>query len=102
MTVIPLGNRITLKRVPRDTVTKGGIIIPDTAQKRAHEGVVERVGPGRCDESGVRRPIDLKAGDRVLFGPYVQGTAVNGRADDDDTLFLVDADEIDAVIGSAE
>ena len=71
----PLHDRVVVKRVEEDTKTKGGIIIPDTAQEKPMQGEVIAVGPGGRDEAGKLIPLDVKAGDRVLFGKW-SGTEV--------------------------
>jgi chaperonin GroES len=71
----PLHDRVVLKRIEAEEKTSGGIIIPDTAKEKPQEGEVVAVGPGGRDEAGKLIPIDLKAGDRVLFGKW-SGTEV--------------------------
>jgi chaperonin GroES len=71
----PLHDRVVVKRVTAEEKTAGGIIIPDTAQEKPQQGEVVAVGPGGRDESGKLIPIDVKAGDRVLFGKW-SGTEV--------------------------
>ena len=71
----PLHDRVVLKRIEAEEKTSGGIIIPDTAKERPQQGEVVAVGPGGRDEAGKLIPIDLKAGDRVLFGKW-SGTEV--------------------------
>ena len=71
----PLHDRVVVKRVDEDTKTKGGIIIPDTAQEKPMQGEIIAVGPGGRDENGKLIPIDVKAGDIVLFGKW-SGTEV--------------------------
>ena len=71
----PLHDRVVLKRIEAEEKTFGGIIIPDTAKERPQQGEVVAVGPGGRDEAGKLIPIDLKAGDRVLFGKW-SGTEV--------------------------
>jgi chaperonin GroES len=71
----PLHDRILVRRVESEEKTKGGIIIPDTAQEKPSQGEIIAVGPGGRDESGKLIPIDIKAGDRVLFGKW-SGTEV--------------------------
>ena len=71
----PLHDRVVVKRVAEEEKTAGGIIIPDTAKEKPQEGRVVAVGPGGRDESGKLIPIDLKTGDRVLFGKW-SGTEV--------------------------
>ena len=71
----PLGDRVLVKRVEEESKTKGGIIIPDTAKEKPQEGEVVAVGPGARDESGKVNALELKAGDRILFGKW-SGTEV--------------------------
>jgi chaperonin GroES len=71
----PLHDRVVVKRLDAEEKTKGGIIIPDTAKEKPSQGEVVAVGPGGRDESGKLIPIDVKAGDRVLFGKW-SGTEV--------------------------
>ena len=71
----PLHDRVVIRRIEGEEKTKGGIIIPDTAKEKPQEGEVVAVGPGARDESGKLQPLDLKAGDRVLFGKW-SGTEV--------------------------
>ena len=71
----PLHDRVVVKRLESDTKTKGGIIIPDTAKEKPQEGEVIAVGPGARDESGKVVALDVKAGDRILFGKW-SGTEV--------------------------
>jgi chaperonin GroES len=75
MKFCPLHDRVVVKRIDAEEKTAGGIIIPDTAKEKPQQGEVVAVGPGGRDESGKLIPIDLKAGDRVLFGKY-SGTEV--------------------------
>jgi chaperonin GroES len=85
----PLHDRVVVKRVEEDTMTKGGIIIPDTAQEKPMQGKVIAVGPGGRDESGKLIPIDVKAGDYVLFGKW-SGTEV--KIDGDELLIMKESD----------
>jgi chaperonin GroES len=66
----PLHDRVVVKRIDAETKTKGGIIIPDSAKEKPQEGQVVAVGPGGRDETGKLIPIDVKTGDRVLFGKW--------------------------------
>jgi chaperonin GroES len=75
MKIRPLQDRVIVKRVKEEEKTKGGIIIPDTAKEKPIEGEVIAVGNGKVQEDGKIRPLDIKAGDRVLFGKYA-GTEV--------------------------
>jgi chaperonin GroES len=91
----PLHDRVVVKRVAEEEKTKGGIIIPDTAKEKPQEGEVVAVGPGGRDEAGKLIPIDLKPGNRVLFGKW-SGTEV--KIDGDDLLIMKESD-IMGVIG---
>ena len=71
----PLHDRVVVRRLEQEEKTAGGIIIPDTAKEKPQEGEVVAVGPGARDEQGKLQPLDLKAGDRVLFGKW-SGTEV--------------------------
>jgi len=70
MKVRPLQDRVIVKRLAEEEKTKGGIIIPDTAKEKPGEGEVIAVGSGKADDKGKIRPLDVKKGDRVLFGKY--------------------------------
>ena len=85
----PLGDRILVKRVEEETKTKGGIIIPDTAKEKPQEGEVISVGAGARDDSGKIVPLELKAGDRILFGKW-SGTEV--KLDGEDLLIMKESD----------
>ncbi len=85
----PLGDRVLIKRVEEEAKTKGGIIIPDTAKEKPQEGEVVAVGPGARDENGKVQPLDVKKGDRILFGKW-SGTEV--KVDGDDLLIMKESD----------
>jgi chaperonin GroES len=70
MKIRPLQDRVVVKRVAEEDKTKGGIIIPDTAKEKPVEGEVVAVGSGRVQKDGSQRPLELKKGDRILFGKY--------------------------------
>jgi chaperonin GroES len=70
MKVRPLHDRVLVKRIEEETQTKGGIIIPDTAKEKPQEGRVIAVGSGKVLDDGTLRPLEVKAGDRILFGKY--------------------------------
>ena len=70
MSFRPLHDRVVVRRIEQESKSKGGIIIPDTAKEKPQEGEVIAVGPGARDESGKVQPLDVKAGDRVLFGKW--------------------------------
>ena len=90
----PLGDRVLVKRVEEEEKTKGGIIIPDTAKEKPQEGVVLAVGPGARDESGKVQPLDVKTGDRILFGKW-SGTEV--KMDGQDLLIMKESDILGVV-----
>ena len=77
----PLGDRVLVKRVEEESKTKGGIIIPDTAKEKPQEGEVVSVGPGARDDQGKVNALELKAGDRILFGKW-SGTEVKIHGED--------------------
>jgi chaperonin GroES len=91
----PLHDRVVVKRIDAEAKSKGGIIIPDTAKEKPQEGEVVAVGPGGRDENGKLIAIDLKAGDRVLFGKW-SGTEV--KLDGDELLIMKESD-IMGVVG---
>jgi chaperonin GroES len=94
MNVRPLHDRVLVKRVEEKEVVKGGIIIPDTAKEKPMEGEVIAVGNGKVMDDGKRAAMDVKAGDRILFGKY-SGTEI--KIDDQDYLIMRE-DEILAVL----
>ena len=85
----PLHDRVVVRRIDAEEKTKGGIIIPDTAKEKPQEGEIVAVGPGARDESGKVAALDVKAGDRVLFGKW-SGTEV--RIDGEDLLIMKESD----------
>ncbi|KAA5603164.1 co-chaperone GroES [Blastochloris sulfoviridis] len=85
----PLHDRVVVKRIDAEQKTAGGIIIPDTAQEKPQQGEVVSVGPGARDEAGKLVPLDVKAGDRVLFGKW-SGTEV--KIDGQDLLIMKESD----------
>jgi chaperonin GroES len=85
----PLHDRVVVKRIEGEEKTKGGIIIPDSAKEKPQEGQIVAVGPGARDESGKLVPLDVKAGDRVLFGKW-SGTEV--KIDGEDLLIMKESD----------
>jgi len=95
MNVRPLHDRVLVKRVEEKEVVKGGIIIPDTAKEKPMEGEVIAAGPGKTMDDGKRAALDVKPGDRILFGKY-SGTEI--KVDDQDYLIMRE-DEILAIIG---
>jgi chaperonin GroES len=95
MNVRPLHDRVLVKRVEEKEVVKGGIIIPDTAKEKPMEGEVIEVGSGKVMDDGKRAAMDVKKGDRILFGKY-SGTEI--KIDDVDYIIMRE-DEILAVLG---
>jgi chaperonin GroES len=85
----PLHDRVVVKRLGEEEKTAGGIIIPDTAQEKPMEGKVIAVGPGERSDDGKLTPLDVKAGDRILFGKW-SGTEV--KIDGDDLLIMKESD----------
>jgi chaperonin GroES len=85
----PLHDRVVIERIDADTKSAGGILIPDSAQEKPSQGQIVAVGPGGRDEAGKLIPIDLKTGDRVLFGKW-SGTEV--KIDGKDLLIMKESD----------
>ena len=85
----PLADRMVVRPIEREEVTKGGIVLPDTAKEKPQEGEVLAVGPGRMSDDGVRIPMDIKKGDIVLYSKY-GGTEV--KAEDEDLIILRESD----------
>jgi chaperonin GroES len=81
MKVKPLNDRVLVKRTEELTVTKGGIVIPDTAKEKPIEGKVVAVGPGKMSDQGQRMALQVKEGDKVLFGKY-SGTEIKVEGDE--------------------
>jgi chaperonin GroES len=93
----PLHDRVVVRRLESEERTKGGIIIPDTAKEKPQEGEVVAVGPGARDESGKIQPLDLKAGDRILFGKW-SGTEV--KIDGEELLIMKESDFMGVIEGT--
>ena len=94
----PLHDRVVVRRIESEEKTKGGIIIPDTAKEKPQEGEVIAVGPGARDESGKLVPLDLKAGDRILFGKW-SGTEI--KLEGEELLIMKESDVMGVVEGRA-
>ncbi len=94
MSFRPLGDRVLVKRVEEEAKTKGGIIIPDTAKEKPQEGEVIAVGPGTRNDKGEQVALDVKAGDRILFGKW-GGTEV--KLNGEDLLILKESDILGVV-----
>ena len=97
MSFRPLGDRVLVRRIEEEAKTKGGIIIPDTAKEKPQEGEILAVGPGARDEAGKRVELDVKAGDRILFGKW-SGTEV--KIDGEDLIIMKESDILGIVDGS--
>ncbi len=89
MKIKPLSDRILVRRLEAEEKTKGGIIIPDTAKEKPREGKIVAVGDGRVDEDGKRRPLAVRAGDKVLFNSYA-GTDI--KIDGEEFLIMKEED----------
>ena len=93
----PLHDRVVVRRIEADVKTAGGIIIPDTVKEKPQEGEVIAVGPGALDDSGKRVTLDVKAGDRILFGKW-SGTEV--KIDGEELLIMKESDIMGVVEGT--
>ena len=93
----PLGDRVLVKRVEEEEKTKGGIIIPDTAKEKPQEGEVIAVGPGGRDDAGKIHALDVKAGDRILFGKW-SGSEV--KIDGEDLIIMKESDVLGVMASS--
>ena len=85
----PLGDRVVVKPTPREEMTKSGIVLPDTAKEKPQEGLILAVGPGRILDDGKREAMDVKVGQKVLYGKYA-GTEF--KVDEDDLLIVSQKD----------
>ena len=94
----PLHDRVVVRRIEEDERTPGGIIIPDTAKEKPQQGEVIAVGPGARDEKGQIQPLDVKAGDRILFGKW-SGSEV--KIDDEELLIMKESDILGVLEGTA-
>jgi chaperonin GroES len=99
MNVTPLHDRALVRRLEEKETAKGGIIIPDSAQEKPQEGEVIAVGAGKLSEKGVRIPLDVKAGDRILFGKY---TGNDIKIDEQEYLILREEEILAKVGGIAQ
>jgi len=98
MTFRPLHDRVAVRRLDQEEKTKGGIIIPDTAKEKPQEGQVIAVGPGARNERGQLVPLDVKVGDRVLFGKW-SGTEV--KIDGQEVLIMKESDIMGVLEGAS-
>jgi chaperonin GroES len=94
----PLHDRVVVRRIEEDERTPGGIIIPDTAKEKPQQGEVIAAGPGARDEKGMVQPLDVKAGDRILFGKW-SGTEV--KIDGEELLIMKESDILGVLEGAA-
>jgi chaperonin GroES len=99
MTFRPLHDRILVRRIEAEEKSAGGIIIPDTAKEKPQEGEVLAVGPGARDENGKLRPLDLKVGDRILFGKW-SGTEI--KLNGEDLLIMKESDVMGVIEEKAQ
>jgi chaperonin GroES len=95
MNMQPLGDRVIIKPLEAENKTKGGIVIPDTAKEKPQEGKVVAVGKGKVSESGQLQALEVKAGDRVLYGKY-SGSEITTK--DGEELLIMKEDDILAII----
>jgi len=98
MTFRPLHDRVLVRRIEAEEKTRGGIIIPDTAKEKPQEGEVIAVGSGTLNDKGELRPLDVKAGDRILFGKW-SGTEV--KLDGEELLIMKESDIMGILEGTA-
>jgi chaperonin GroES len=96
MNIKPLGDRVLIKQIDSEEVTKGGIVLPDTAKEKPQEGEVLAVGPGKMLDNGQRAPMEVKAGDRVLFAKYAGSEIKQGG---EEFMILNSERDILAIIG---
>jgi len=95
----PLHDRVVVRRLDAEAKTKGGIIIPDTAKEKPQEGEIVAVGPGARDEKGKLVPLELKKGDRILFGKW-SGTEI--KLDGEELLIMKESDVMGVLEGAAK
>ena len=93
----PLHDRILVRRIEEGETVRGGIIIPDTAKEKPQEGEVIAVGKGKISEEGKVRPLDVKAGDRILFGKYA-GTEI--KIDNEEFLIMREEEVLGILVGA--
>lgn len=93
----PLGNRVLIQRAKAQT-TKGGILLPDSAQEKPKEGIIIEAGPGKLNEQGTREALNVKIGDKVLFSSYSGTEVKNIGTNDDEELLILSEDDILGII----
>jgi|SRR6266699_1027443 chaperonin GroES len=96
MNLRPLGDRVVVKPVEKEEMTKSGIVIPDTVQEKPQQGIVEAVGTGRILDNGTRVPMELEVGDRVLYAKY---SGSEYKLDDNEYLIIPERDVL-AIVGN--
>ena len=96
MAIQPLGDRVLIKALESEAKTKGGLVLPDTAKEKPQEGEVVAVGQGKLLEDGTIKPLEVKKGDKILFGKYA-GTEIKLKEKDDQYLILRE-DEVLAIL----
>lgn len=96
MKIRPLNDRVIVQRIAEEEVTKGGIIIPDSAKEKPQEGKVIAVGTGKVLENGTKLPMDVKVGDKILFGKYA-GTEI--KIEGDEVLMMREDDILGVIEG---
>jgi len=87
--IVPLGDRVVIKAVPKEEVSKGGIVLPDTAKEKPQEGEIIAVGPGRLTDEGQRIAMEVKVGDRVIYSKYA-GTEF--KPDQEELIIMRESD----------
>jgi chaperonin GroES len=97
-TIKPMGDRVVVKAIPREEITKSGLVIPDTAKEKPQMGEVMAVGPGRLTDEGKRLPMDVKVGDKVLFARYA-GTDVPKQVIGEEEWIVHKESDILAIVG---
>jgi len=98
MNLRPLGDRVVLKPVDKEEMTKGGIVIPDTVKEKPQEGIVEAVGTGRVLDNGTRVPMEIEVGDKVLYAKY---SGSEFKLDEIEYLILPERDVL-AIVGNGQ
>ncbi|MCR4392751.1 MAG: co-chaperone GroES [Dehalococcoidales bacterium] len=93
--LLPLGDKVIIKPIEKEEVTRGGIILPDTAKEKPQEGEVIAAGPGRLTKDGNKIPLDVKVGDRVLFGKY-SGSEI--KLNDEKYLIMPESDILAIIV----
>ena len=95
----PLGDRVVVRPLARDEVTKSGIVLPDTAKEKPQEGLVEAVGTGRILDNGTKIPMELKVGDKILYAKYAGNEF---KVDEQEYLIISEKDVLAVVAGNGK